>query len=65
MNDEYMDMHCCLCNEQLVHGESLIEYLGASFPVMLPLCPKCGMVYLDEVTVHSRILELEKALEDK
>jgi Zn-finger nucleic acid-binding protein len=48
----------------LCKGEKL-HYLGSSFPVELPKCPKCKNVFIDESLVYSKMLRVEKNLEDK
>ena len=58
-------MICAKCNEPLERGQVTLEYLGSSFPVELPKCPKCNKVFIDESLVYSKMLRVEKALEDK
>ena len=56
---------CVKCNVPIERGEVTLEYLGSSFPVELPKCPKCHNVFIDESLVYSKMLRVEKALEDK
>lgn len=58
-------MVCAKCNLPLEKGKVTLEYLGSSFPVELPICPKCNRVFIDESLVYSKMLRVEKALEDK
>jgi hypothetical protein len=56
---------CAICNLPLVLGKVDISYMGSSFPVDLLRCPKCGMVLIPEELALGKMLEVEKALEDK
>lgn len=56
---------CEKCNEKLVMEKTSVIYLDADFQVELLKCPKCGMVFIDEELARGKILEVEKALEDK
>jgi len=42
-----------------------VSYLGASFPVDLLKCKKCGLVLITEDLALGKMLEVEKTLEDK
>lgn len=65
-NDESnMTWICDKCGEKLEMKKTSVIYLDADFQVELPKCPKCGMVYIDEELARGKILEVEKALEDK
>jgi hypothetical protein len=46
-------------------GRVTVEYMGSAFPVDLPRCPKCGQVFVPEELATGKMLEVEKALEDK
>jgi hypothetical protein len=39
--------------------------MDSAFPVQLPRCPNCGQVYVPEMLAMGKMLEVEKALEDK
>lgn len=58
-------MICAKCNVSLEREKVTLAYLGSSFPVELPKCPKCNNVFIDESLVYSKMLRVEKALEDK
>ena len=58
-------MICCKCNVHLEIGAVNLEYLGNGFPVDLPKCPICGMVYIPEQLAIGKMLHVEKSLEDK
>jgi hypothetical protein len=49
----------------LITGKVSISYLGSAYPVELPKCPNCGLIYIPEELALGRMAEVEKALEDK
>lgn len=61
----YLGWSCAACGEPLVPGKVDIAYMGSSFPVELPVCPKCGLVLIPEELALGKMNEVEKALEDK
>jgi hypothetical protein len=60
-----MNWVCEPCGEALEKGRVELTYLGNSFHVELPVCPKCGAVYVFEDLATGRIAEVEHLLEDK
>ena len=58
-------LQCLKCGVQLVKGKAKFLYLDNGFPVELPVCPKCGFVYVPESLALGKVLSVEKALEDK
>ncbi|NLW80120.1 MAG: DNA-binding protein, partial [Desulfovibrionales bacterium] len=46
-------------------GKVELTYLGNAFHVELPVCPRCGAVYIYEELALGRIREVEQLLEDK
>ncbi|WP_028576088.1 DVU_1557 family redox protein [Desulfomicrobium escambiense] len=62
---EDMDWVCEPCGERLQSGKVELDYLGNAFHVELPVCPKCGAVYIYEELALGRIHEVEQLLEDK
>ena len=43
----------------------MVKYLDNAFPVELPRCPRCGQVFVPESLAVGKMLDVEKALEDK
>ena len=43
----------------------VFEYMNRSFSHEVPVCPKCGKVYISEALAEGRMAEVEAALEDK
>jgi hypothetical protein len=56
---------CLKCNLPLAMAKVGISYLGNTFPVDLPKCPGCGLVYIPEDLALGKMAEVEKLLEDK
>ena len=56
---------CDLCNIELLPQKTYFTYLGHAFHTLLPRCPTCGQVYIDEELVKGRIAQVEMGLEDK
>jgi hypothetical protein len=58
-------MKCARCDKELISRPVTLAYLGSSFPVDLPACPVCDMVFIPEDLAIGRMLHVEKTLEDK
>lgn len=56
---------CSKCGKPLVPRPVTLSYMKSAFPVELPACPECGMVFIPEELAAGRILRVEKSLEDK
>lgn len=56
---------CAKCGEALVPMPVKLDYMGMSFEVDLPRCPKCGFTFIPPELAEGRMLEAEKILEDK
>lgn len=56
---------CGKCNIPLQIGKVTVHYLEQSFPVELPHCPQCGLVFVPEDLAIGKMLKVEQALEDK
>jgi hypothetical protein len=62
---KYEGWTCADCGVPLELGKVNIAYLGSSFPVDLFKCPNCGLVLIPEELALGKMVEVEKALEDK
>ncbi len=62
---QYDGWVCVNCNIPMQMGKVDISYLGSSFPVDLLKCPRCGLVLIPEELALGKMVEAEKALEDK
>lgn len=56
---------CAKCKISLVKGKATFGYHGNAFPVELPICPKCGYIYVPEELAVGKVLTVERSLEDK
>lgn len=56
---------CVRCNVPLEPGKVVLQYMGNDFPVELPKCPVCGQTLIPEELALGKILQVERALEDK
>lgn len=59
------ELICVKCKLPLVPRQVTLSYMNSAFPVELPACPKCGMLYIPEELATGKILHVEKSLEDK
>jgi hypothetical protein len=61
----HREWECGKCQVPLVVRQVNVEYLDNAFPANLLQCPKCGMVLIPEELALGKMVEVEKALEDK
>lgn len=59
------NLRCSKCKVPLVKGNATFHYMGNAFPVELPVCPKCGFIYVPEELALGKVLTVERSLEDK
>lgn len=59
------DLICASCKVPLKPGKVVLQYMGNDFPVELPRCPVCGQALIPEELALGKILQVERALEDK
>ena len=58
-------LKCCKCGVPLIKGKAKFLYLDNGFPVELPVCPRCGFVYVPEELALGKVASVERSLEDK
>ena len=57
---------CCVrCDRELQLRKVVLEYMGHTVAHEVPVCPKCGKVYISEELAEGRMSEVEQLLEDK
>lgn len=56
---------CSKCQIPLEPGEVILHYMGNDFPIEMPRCPRCGQAFIPEELALGKILQVERALEDK
>ncbi|NLT96482.1 MAG: hypothetical protein GXW85_13320 [Clostridia bacterium] len=64
-NKQQINIICDKCGIPLTPGKVTLSYLGSSFPVELPKCSQCGLVFIPEELARGKMDQVEKALEDK
>ena len=64
-NDSKTPWICDKCQVELILEKTNVLYMDANFEVELMKCPRCKMVYVDEDLARGKMLDVEKALEDK
>ncbi|UWG96486.1 DNA-binding protein [Dehalobacter sp. DCM] len=64
-NEQNMPWICDKCKEKLVLRKVKATYLGGNFDIELMKCPQCNNVFIGEDLALGKMLEVEKALEDK
>ena len=56
---------CNRCRVPLEVQTVRLQYLKTIFALHLPVCPRCGMILIDEELATGKMAEAEQALEDK
>lgn len=56
---------CGKCDIPLENSELVLHYMGNDFPILMPKCPQCGQGFIPEDLATGKILQVERALEDK
>ncbi len=59
------DWKCAKCDLPLEMREVEVAYMGSKYPVDLPRCPRCGIVFIPEQLALGKMAEVEQLLEDK
>lgn len=62
---EAAEWMCQSCGVQLEMRTVEVAYRGSKYPVELPRCPKCGIVFISEELALGKMAEIERLLEDK
>lgn len=56
---------CGKCSVPLEIRQVEVAYMGSKYPVDLPRCPRCGLVFIPEQVAVGTMAEVEQLLEDK
>lgn len=62
---EASDWACGKCGEALEMGTVEVAYRGSKYPVELPRCLRCGIVFIPEQLALGKMAQIEQLLEDK
>ena len=58
-------LKCARCGAELVKRQTTFSYMGRTFGHEVPVCPKCGRVFISRELAEGRMAEVEILLEDK
>ena len=58
-------LKCARCGVELIKRQTTFSYMGRTFGHEVPVCPKCGKVYISRELAEGRMAEVEVLLEDK
>ena len=56
---------CAKCGVELKPRKTIFKYMERNISHEVPVCPKCGKVFISEELAEGRMAEVEAALEDK
>ncbi|MTJ81479.1 MAG: hypothetical protein F8N37_10720 [Telmatospirillum sp.] len=56
---------CARCAVPLSPGKVTVSYMGSSFEVELPRCPRCLRAFVPEDLALGKMAQVEQALEEK
>jgi ribosomal protein S27AE len=62
---EASEWQCGKCGVALEMGTVEVAYMGSKYPVELPRCPSCGIVFIPEQLATGKMAQIEQLLEDK
>lgn len=62
---EASEWTCSKCCKALEAGSVEVAYMGSKYPVELPRCPACGIVFIPEQLALGKMAQIEQLLEDK
>jgi len=62
---EASEWTCAKCGEDLDMRTVEVAYMGSKYPVELPQCPRCGIVFIPEQLALGKMAQIEQLLEDK
>lgn len=58
-------LKCGKCKLELVEKQVMFSYMRRSFGHAVPVCPRCGKVFISRELAEGRMAEVEVLLEDK
>ena len=56
---------CAKCGVALKQKKVNFSYMGRTFGHEVPVCPRCGMVFISRELAKGRMAEVELLMEDK
>jgi ribosomal protein S27AE len=65
MEQQQSKVICNKCGVEPELRKTLFDYLSNTFSHEVPVCPKCGKVFISKELALGKMSEVEKQLEDK
>jgi hypothetical protein len=65
VSEDIKQITCGKCRQKLVLKKTVFSYLGHTFSHEVPVCPKCGRIFISKELAEGRMAEVEQLLEDK
>ena len=62
---EERKLKCARCGVELQTKKTNFSYMGRTFGHEVPVCPRCGKVYISRELAEGKMAEVEVLLEDK
>ena len=56
---------CAKCGVDLIMKKTIFNYMERNISHDVPVCPKCGKVFISKDLAEGRMAEVEEQLEDK
>lgn len=56
---------CAKCGAELTTRKTIFNYMERNISHDVPVCPKCGKVFISRALAEGRMAEVEEQLEDK
>ena len=56
---------CAKCGVELITRKTIFNYMERTVSHEVPVCPKCGKVFITRTLAEGRMAEVEEQLEDK
>jgi len=56
---------CGICKQELIVKKAVFSYMGHTVAHEVPVCPKCGKVFVPPELAEGKMAEVEEQLEDK
>ena len=65
MSEEARAWKCAKCGVALITRKTIFNYMERTISHDVPVCPKCGKVFIPRELAEGRMAEVEEQLEDK
>jgi predicted RNA-binding Zn-ribbon protein involved in translation (DUF1610 family) len=65
MSEKARTWKCAKCGVALITRKTIFNYMERTISHDVPVCPKCGKVFIPRELAEGRMAEVEEQLEDK